>query len=98
MRVAAIILLIIGVGIAAYFVYRAVQQDQIAKAEAAHQISDLNARIGKLQSDNDLLHNQLAKVQEENYSLKGYNDVLLQALQTAKATGKVPIIKPYPPK
>jgi regulator of replication initiation timing len=64
----------------------------------ARQLDDLNTQVEKVQKDNQDLRDQLAKVQEENNNLKGYNDVLKKALETAKVTGKVPEIMPYPPK
>ncbi len=76
----------------------AIQQDQVTAAETTQRINDLNSRVQKLENDNSLLHDQLAMVQEENYNLKGYNDVLKKALETAKLTGRVPQIMPYPPK
>ncbi|MGO9059262.1 MAG: hypothetical protein ACLQU2_18010 [Candidatus Binataceae bacterium] len=80
------------------FAYRYYNQEQAFRAEQAQKLDDLNAQIQKLQKDNSDLHDQLAKVQEENNTLKGYNDVLKKALETAKVTGKVPEIMPYPPK
>jgi peptidoglycan hydrolase CwlO-like protein len=94
----AVVVFLILAAIAGYFAYRHYQQDQVAAAETAQQISDLNSEVQKLQNDNSLLRDQLAKVQEENNNLKGYNDELKKALQTAKITGKVPLIMPYPPK
>jgi regulator of replication initiation timing len=67
-------------------------------AQQAHQLDDLNAQVSKLKSDSNQLHDQLDKVQEENGNLKIYNDALKKALETAKVTGKVPLVMPYPPK
>jgi predicted negative regulator of RcsB-dependent stress response len=94
----AVVVFLILAAIAGYFAYRHYQQDQVTAAETTQRINDLNSRIQKLQNDNSLLHDQLATVQEENYNLKGYNDVLKKALETAKLTGRVPQIMPYPPK
>jgi predicted nucleic acid-binding Zn-ribbon protein len=97
MRVVVVLLLIIG-AIAAFFAYRQYYQDQASNAQIARQINDLNSEVQKLQSDNSLLRDQLAKVQEENNHLKGYNDELQKAIATAKITGKLPLVLPYPPK
>jgi predicted negative regulator of RcsB-dependent stress response len=94
----AVAVFVILAAIAGYFAYRHYQRDQVTAAAMTQQINDLNASVQKLESDNSLLHDQVAKVQEENYNLKGYNDVLKKALETAKITGKVPLIMPYPPK
>ena len=95
---AAVVLLIIVVNAGFFFAYRDYQQQQNTTAQMSRQIDDLNARLQKLQNDDNLLRYQLATVQEENYKLKGYNDELKKALDTAKATGKVPLILPFPPK
>ena len=98
LRAVAVFLIVAAIVIAGFFAYRHYQQDQVTAAQVAQQISDLNAQVQKLQNDNKLLRDQLATVQEENNNLKGYNDQLKEALETAKITGKVPLIKPYPPK
>jgi len=97
MRVVLALLLIIG-AIGAFFAYRQYQQDQTTNAQIVQQIDDLNSQVQKLQNDNSLLRDQLAKVQEENNHLKGYNDELQKAIATAKITGKMPLVLPYPPK
>lgn len=97
MRVVVVFLLVVG-AIAAFFAYRQYHQDQATNAQIAQQINDLNSQVQKLQNDNSLLRDQLAKVQEENNHLKGYNDELQKAIATAKITGKLPLILPYPPK
>jgi len=96
LRAVAVFLILAAIVIAGFFAYRHYQQDQVTAAQVAQQISDLNAQVQKLQNDNKLLRDQLATVQNNN--LKGYNDQLKEALETAKITGKVPLIKPYPPK
>ncbi len=94
----AVIVFVIVAAIAGYFAYRHYQHDQATAAETTRQIDDLNARVQKLESDNSMLRDQVAKLQEENYHMKGYNEELEKALATAKLTGKVPEIMPYPPK
>jgi peptidoglycan hydrolase CwlO-like protein len=94
----AVVVFLILAAIAGFFAYRHYQQEQATAAQMTQQINDLNSQVQKLQNDNSQLRDQLAKVQEENNNLKGYNDVLKKALETAKVTGKVPQIMPYPPK
>lgn len=94
----AVVVFLILAAIVGYFAYRHYQQDQITAAETTQQINDLNSRVQKLENDNSLLRDHLATVQEENYNLKAYNDVLKKALQTARITSEVPQIMPYPPK
>ena len=94
----AVVVFLVLAAIAGFFAYRHYQQEQATQAQMNQQIGDLNSQVQKLQNDNSQLRDQLAKVQEENYKLKGYNDELTKALQTAKVTGKVPLILPFPPK
>jgi len=84
--------------IAGFFAYRHYSADQAFRAQQAQQLNDLTTQLEQVKKDDQVLRDQLAKVQEENNNLKGYNDVLLKALETAKVTGKVPTIMPYPPK
>jgi predicted nuclease with TOPRIM domain len=98
MMLRAVIVFLILAAIAGYFAYRQYSQDQVTATERTQQINELNSRVQKLENDNSLLRDQLATVQDENYNLKGYNDVLEKALETARITGKVPQIMPYPPK
>jgi uncharacterized protein YlxW (UPF0749 family) len=98
MRVAAIaFIILILIVIAGYFAYQ-YQKDQATAAQMTQQINDLNAHLQKLQGENNDLQDHLAKVQEEDNNLKAYNDILEKALATAKLTGKVPQVMPYPPK
>ena len=92
-----IVFLVLAV-VAGFFVFRYYRQDQAFHAQQNRQLEDLSAQIDKLQADDRNLKDQLAKVQEENNHLAGYNDVLKKALEQAKVTGKVPTIMPYPPK
>jgi len=95
----ALLIILIIAGIAGFFAWRHYHaQDQAMIAQQAQQLDDLNAQISKLKNDNNQLHDQLDKVQEENGNLKIYNDALKKALETAKVTGKVPLVMPYPPK
>jgi uncharacterized protein YlxW (UPF0749 family) len=94
----AVVVFLILAAIAGFLAYRHYQQEQATQAQMNQQITDLNAQLQKLQNDNSQLRDELAKVQEENNNLKSYNDILKKALETAKITGKVPTIMPYPPK
>jgi len=93
-----VVIVLIVAAIAGFFAYRYHSADQAFHVRQARQLDDLNTQVEKVQKDNQDLRDQLAKVQEENNNLKGYNDVLKKALETAKVTGKVPEIMPYPPK
>jgi predicted negative regulator of RcsB-dependent stress response len=93
-----VVVFLIIVAIGGFFAWRYHQQDQAMIAQQARQIDDLNAQLSKLKTDSNQLHDQLDKVQEENGNLKIYNDALKKALETAKVTGKVPLVMPYPPK
>jgi predicted negative regulator of RcsB-dependent stress response len=94
----AVVVFVILAAIGGYIGWRYHAQDQAQIARQSHQLDDLGAQVEKLKSDNDQLHTQLDKVQEENNNLKTYNDMLQKALETAKVTGKVPVVPPYPPK
>ena len=93
-----VVIVLILAAIAGFFAYRYYSADQAFHARQVRQLDDLNTQVEKVQKDNQDLRDQLAKVQEENNNLNGYNDVLKKALETAKVTGKVPEIMPYPPK
>jgi len=95
---AVIVLLILALILVGFFGWRYHQQDQATIAQQAGQIGELGAQVNKLKDDNNQLHIQLDKIQEENNNLKVYNDALKKALETAKVTGKVPVVPPYPPK
>jgi predicted negative regulator of RcsB-dependent stress response len=84
--------------IAGFFGYRYYVAQQAERVRQEQQINELSNQLDQLKKDDGVLRDQLAKVQEENNNLKGYNDILTKALETAKVTGKVPIMKPYPPK
>lgn len=73
------------------------------QAQAEHQreqaqISDLSARIGQLQDQNNQLNAALAKVQAEEQRQVTENELLTKTLEQAKLTGKIPDKLPYPPK
>ncbi len=94
----AVVIFVILAGIGVYVGWRYHAQDQARIARQSRQLDDLAAQLDQLKRDNDQLHAQLDKVQEENNNLKTYNDMLQKALETAKVTGKVPLVPPYPPK
>jgi transposase-like protein len=74
---------------------------QQAQADHQHdqaQISDLSARIGQLQEQNNQLTAALAKVQAEEQRQVMENELLAKVLDQAKLTGKIPDKLPYPPK
>jgi predicted negative regulator of RcsB-dependent stress response len=96
--VRGLIVFLILAAIAGFFAWRYHAQEQAVIAQQSHQIDDLSAQISKLKADDNQLHDQLDKVQEENGNLKIYNDALKKALEQAKVTGKVPLVPPYPPK
>jgi len=74
---------------------------QQAQADHQHdqaQISDLSARIGQLQEQNNQLNAALAKVQAEEQRQVTENELLAKVLDQAKLTGKIPDKLSYPPK
>lgn len=93
-----LVIFLIIAAVAGFFFYRYYNQEQAFRAEQAQKLDDLNSQLEKLRADDNNLKDQLAKVEDENNGLKGYNDVLKKALEQAKVTGKVPEIMPYPPK
>ena len=74
------------------------QQAQADHQHAQAQISDLSARIGQLQEQNNQLNAALAKVQAEEQRQVTENELLTKVLEQAKLTGKIPDKLPYPPK
>ncbi|HKD69997.1 MAG TPA: hypothetical protein VKB84_24385 [Candidatus Binataceae bacterium] len=94
----AVVVFVILAAIGGFFAWRYHQQDQATIVEQSRRLDDLNGQLGKLKNDNNQLHDQLDKVQEESNNLKIYNDSLKKALEQAKVTGKVPVVPPYPPK
>lgn len=94
----AVVVFVILAGIGGYVGWRYHARDQAQLAAQSHQIDDLGAQMEKLKSENEQLHDQIDKIQDENNNLKTYNDELKKALETAKVTGKVPVVPPYPPK
>src|SRR5579884_2655424 len=97
LMVRAVIVFVILAAIGGCVAWRYHAQDQTQIAKQSRQIDDLGAQVEKLKADNERLHDQLDKVQEENNNLKTYNDMLKKALETAKVTGKVPVVPAYPP-
>lgn len=74
---------------------------QQAQADHQHdqaQISELSARVGQLQDQNNQLNVALAKVQAEEQRQVTENELLTKTLEQAKLTGKIPDKLPYPPK
>ena len=65
---------------------RVEQQDRL--------ISQLNAEMLKLQSENEQLAAELSKVQAEQNILAAQNDEMRKAIASFKATGKMPEIPP----
>ncbi len=94
----AAIVFVILAGIAGFFAWHYHTREQATIAQQSHRIDDLGAQVNQLKTDNNRLHDQLDKIQEENNNLKIYNDALKKALETAKLTGKVPVVPAYPPK
>ncbi len=94
----AVVVFVILAAIGGYVAWRYHARDQAQMAAQSRQIDDLGAQMEKLKADNGQLHDQMDKIQEENNNLKTYNDELKKALETAKLTGKVPVVPPYPPK
>jgi septal ring factor EnvC (AmiA/AmiB activator) len=74
------------------------QQAQADHQHAQAQISDLSARIGQFQEQNNQLNAALAKVQAEEQRQVTENELLTKVLEQAKLTGKIPDKLPYPPK
>jgi septal ring factor EnvC (AmiA/AmiB activator) len=84
--------------IAAAFGWKWNQQEQAERQREQAQISELSARIGQLQDQNNQLNAALAKVQAEEQRQVTENQLLTKALEQAKLTGKIPDKLPYPPK
>jgi predicted negative regulator of RcsB-dependent stress response len=84
--------------IAAVVGWRWYQQDQAEHQREQAQVSELSARIGQLQDQNNQLNAALAKVQAEEQRQVTENDLLTKTLEQAKLTGKIPDKLPYPPK
>src|SRR5512146_700452 len=84
--------------IAAALGWKWYQQEQAEHRREQAQISDLSARIGQLQDQNDQLNVALAKVQAEEQRQVTENELLTKTLEQAKLTGKIPDKLPYPPK
>jgi uncharacterized protein YlxW (UPF0749 family) len=84
--------------IAAAIGWKWYQQELAEHQREQAQISDLSARIGQLQDQNNQLNAALAKVQAEEQRQVTENDLLTKTLEQAKLTGKIPDKLPYPPK
>jgi hypothetical protein len=84
--------------IAAVIGWKWYQQAQADHQHDQAQISELSARIGQLQDQNNQLNAALAKVQAEEQRQVTENDLLTKVLEQAKLTGKIPDKLPYPPK
>jgi uncharacterized protein YlxW (UPF0749 family) len=84
--------------IAAAFGWKWNQQEQAEHQREQAQISELSARIGQLQDQNNQLNAALAKVQAEEQRQVTENQLLTKTLEQAKLTGKIPDKLPYPPK
>jgi peptidoglycan hydrolase CwlO-like protein len=64
--------------------------------EQTRQVEQLNAELVKLQNENEELKAQLGKVQGEQTTLAAQNEELRKAIDTFKATGKMPELPPPP--
>ena len=84
--------------IAAAIGWKWYRQTQANHQHDQAQISDLSARIGQLQDQNNQLNAELTKVQTEEQRQVTENDLLTKTLEQAKLTGKIPDKLPYPPK
>lgn len=84
--------------IAAVIGWKWYRQEQAEHQREQAQISELSARIGQLQDQNNQLNAALAKVQAEEQRQVTENELLTKTLEQAKLTGKIPDILPYPPK
>jgi hypothetical protein len=84
--------------IAAAIGWKWYQREQAEHQHEQAQISELSARIGQLQDQNNQLNAALAKVQAEEQRQVTENDLLAKVLEQAKLTGKIPDKLPYPPK
>lgn len=89
---------IVAAAIAAAIGWKWYRQEQDEHQHEQAQISELSARIGQLQDQNNQLNAALAKVQAEEQRQVTENDLLAKALEQAKLTGKIPDKLPYPPK
>ncbi|HVB79493.1 MAG TPA: hypothetical protein VNE82_06010 [Candidatus Binataceae bacterium] len=74
------------------------RQEQAEHQREQVQITELSARIGQLQSQNNQLDVALAKVQAEEQRQVTENELLTKTLEQARLTGKIPDQLPYPPK
>jgi predicted negative regulator of RcsB-dependent stress response len=84
--------------IAAAIGWKWYQREQAEHQHEQAQISELSARIGQLQDQNNQLNAALAKVQAEEQRQVTENDLLAKVLEQARLTGKIPDKLPYPPK
>jgi|HubBroStandDraft_6_1064221.scaffolds.fasta_scaffold1564280_1 uncharacterized protein HemX len=81
--------------------YRWYQQQIEIQQRQQQQVADMDQQIKKMQSENETLKTQLAKVQDEQGRLAVANELLTKAIEQSKITGKVaekPLNLPYPPK
>ncbi len=77
-----------------FFFYSSSYRTQVQ--EQAQQVSQLNDQLLKLQSENDQLKTELAKIQGEQTILAAQNEEMRKAIAEFKATGKMPVIPPPP--
>jgi cell division protein FtsB len=100
-RIAIVAALIVAIGAAVggWLLY---SRNRALQAEDQKKIAGLQQQIGTLQSENDQLKENLAKVQSEEERLSSANQELAKLLAQARLTGKVPPLPPsalpYPPK
>ena len=62
--------------------------------QQTQQVSQLNDQLLKVQSENDQLKAELAKIQGEQTILAAQNEEMRKAIAEFKATGKMPVIPP----
>jgi|ERR1019366_8302244 peptidoglycan hydrolase CwlO-like protein len=77
-----------------FFLYSSSYRTRIE--EQTQQISQLNAELLKLQSENEQFKAELSKVQGEQNILAAQNEEMRKAIASFKATGKMPEIPPPP--
>jgi peptidoglycan hydrolase CwlO-like protein len=75
-----------------FFLYAGSYRTRLQAQE--QQISELNNQVNKLQTENEQMKTDLAKVQAEGTSLAAQNEEMRKAIASFKATGKLPEVPP----
>ena len=99
--VRGVLVFVVLAAIAGALGYRWYQRQIELEQRQQQQIADMDLQIKKMQSENETLKQQLAKVQDEQGRLAIANEMLTKAIEQSKITGKVaekPPNLPYPPK